>query len=60
MARMRKRVTIRLTNRYVDYLNWLVEQGIYNSTGEAIRAGIRMLFEHHGIKLQEKSDLQKV
>ena len=59
MARMRKRITIRLTNRYVDYLNWLVERGIYNNTGEAIRAGIRILFEHHEINLLEKSDLQK-
>ncbi len=60
MAKMLKRVSIRLTNRYVDCLNQLIEKEIYNNTGEAIRAAIRISFEHHGINLQEKSNLQKV
>jgi Arc/MetJ-type ribon-helix-helix transcriptional regulator len=44
------RLTVRLTKLYLDSLNGLVEQGYYNSRNEAVRAGLRMLFEHHKIR----------
>lgn len=49
--RKRERVTIRLTKRYMQLLNELVEKGIYNSRNEAMRDALRLLFEHHGLKL---------
>lgn len=55
-----ERVTIRLPKRYVDRLNWLVEKGVYTNKTEALRTAIRILFEHHGIKLLDKSDLQDI
>lgn len=55
-----ERVSIRLPKRYVDRLNWLVEKGVYTNKTEAIRAGIRILFEKHGIKLLDKSDLKDI
>lgn len=36
---------------YTEYLDALVEQGVYHESQDAIRAGLRLLFEHHGIKL---------
>ena len=59
MDNKRKRVTIRLTKPYVNCINELIEKGIYNTTNEAIRTAIRMLFEHHGINLLEKTDIQE-
>ena len=47
----KERITFRLTQRYMDILDELVRQGIYNSRNEAIRAGLRVLFEKHGIKV---------
>mgnify|MGYP001049643744 CR=1 FL=1 len=52
-ARMRERITIRLTARYMEFLDRLVEEGVYNSRNEAIRDGLRLLFERHGFKLLE-------
>ena len=46
----RDRITIRLTRRYMHLLEELVESGVYNSRNEAIRAGLRLLFEHHDLK----------
>ena len=59
MANKRKRVTIRLTKPYVDCINELIDIGIYNTTNEAIRTAIRMLFEHHGINLLKKIEIQE-
>ena len=50
----RERVTIRLTKRYMWLLNKLIERGVYNSRNEAIRDALRLLFEHHGLKLAQK------
>ena len=47
----RERITIRLTKRYMSLLNELIERGVYNSRNEAIRDGLRLLFEHHGLKV---------
>jgi Arc/MetJ-type ribon-helix-helix transcriptional regulator len=47
----RERITIRLTKRYLDLLNLLIEKGVYNSRNEAIRDGLRILYEYHGLKV---------
>ena len=49
--KQRDRITIRLTSRYTQLLNELVESGAYNSRNEAVRAALRLLFEHHNLKL---------
>jgi hypothetical protein len=48
---MRERITIRLTKRYMHLLDRLVERGVYNSRNEALRDALRLLFEHHGLKV---------
>jgi len=47
----RERITIRLPARYMELLNKLTEQGVYNSRNEAIRAALRLLYEHHELKI---------
>ncbi len=42
-----ERITIRLTKRYLQNLNSLVEKGEYNSRNEAVRAALRDLFQKH-------------
>ena len=49
--RQRERITIRLTQRYMELLNELIERGAYNSRNEAIRDALRLLFEHHGLRV---------
>ena len=49
--RQRERITIRLTRRYSQLLEELVEKGVYNSRNEAVRDALRLLFEHHGMKV---------
>jgi len=47
----RERITIRLTKRYLDLLNALIEKGVYNSRNEAIRDALRIMYEYHGLKV---------
>jgi Arc/MetJ-type ribon-helix-helix transcriptional regulator len=47
----RERITIRLTKRYLDLLNLLIERGVYNSRNEAIRDALRIMYEYHGMKV---------
>lgn len=47
----RERITIRLTQRYLQLLEELVKRGVYNSRNEAVRAALRLLFEHHGLRV---------
>jgi Arc/MetJ-type ribon-helix-helix transcriptional regulator len=47
----RERITIRLTKRYLDLLNLLIEKGVYNSRNKAIRDALRILYEYHGLKV---------
>ncbi len=47
----RERITIRLTKRYLDLLNLLIERGVYNSRNEAIRDVLRIMYEYHGLKV---------
>jgi Arc/MetJ-type ribon-helix-helix transcriptional regulator len=47
----RERITIRLTKRYLDLLNTLIEKGVYNSRNEAIRDALRIMYEYHGLRV---------
>jgi Arc/MetJ-type ribon-helix-helix transcriptional regulator len=47
----RERITIRLTKRYLELLNLLIDKGVYNSRNEAIRDALRILYEYHGLKV---------
>jgi Arc/MetJ-type ribon-helix-helix transcriptional regulator len=47
----RERITIRLTKRYLDLLNTLIDKGVYNSRNEAIRDALRIMYEYHGMKV---------
>jgi Arc/MetJ-type ribon-helix-helix transcriptional regulator len=47
----RERITIRLTKRYLELLNMLIEKGVYNSRNEAIRDALRIMYEYHGLKV---------
>jgi len=55
-AKMRERISIRITKKYMRFLDRLVEAGVYNSRNEAIRDALRMLFEHYGFKLLVDED----
>jgi Arc/MetJ-type ribon-helix-helix transcriptional regulator len=47
----RERITIRLTKRYLELLNMLIDKGVYNSRNEAIRDALRIMYEYHGLKV---------
>lgn len=53
----RERITIRLTKRYLDLLNLLIERGVYNSRNEAIRDALRIMYEYHGLKVSPEKKL---
>ena len=53
----KERITIRLTVRYMELLNSLIEQGVYNSRNEAIRDALRLLYEYHGLRVAKKSTI---
>ena len=48
---IKERITFRLTKRYMDLLTQLVDQGVYTSKNEAIRAALRLLFEKHELSI---------
>ncbi len=52
----RERITIRLTQRYMLLLEELVKRGAYNSRNEALRDALRLLFEHHGLKVLQTGE----
>ncbi|GAB3670181.1 ribbon-helix-helix domain-containing protein [Halopiger thermotolerans] len=47
-GRTLNRITFRATDDQLAALESLVEDDVYHSRSEAIRAGIRELLEHHG------------
>lgn len=46
-----KRYTVTLRGVYCENIEALVDQGVYNESQDVIRQALRLLFEHHGIKL---------
>lgn len=52
MANVKKRVDFYLTSDEREFLDRLVEEGIYISRAEAVRDAMRHLFEFHGVPLR--------
>ena len=48
--RVRTRVSVTLTQIYVDGLTHLVDEGFYLNRGEVVLAALRVLFRQHGIE----------
>jgi len=46
----KKRLTLTLTKVYVETLDYLVDEGLYMEYQDAIRAALRLLFQHHKIE----------
>jgi len=51
---LKEKISIRLTQKYLKLLDDLIKKGIYNNRNEAIRDGVRLLFEKHGVQLASK------
>ncbi|GAI05527.1 unnamed protein product [marine sediment metagenome] len=49
-----KRYTLTLRGVYSGFLDDMVEQGVYLEPQDALRAGLRLLFEKHGVELYIK------
>ncbi len=47
-------VSIRLSKTYSETIDKLVKMGIYVSSGEILREGLRYIFEKNGIRLADK------
>jgi len=47
---IKKRISVTLTEPYLDALDQLVEEGIYMDHQAAIREALRLLFRHHKIE----------
>jgi len=54
LANVKKRVDFYLTSDEREFLDRLVEEGIYISRAEAVRDSLRHLFEFHGVPLRLK------
>lgn len=46
-----KRYSVTLRGVYVEHLDRLASQGVYLDEQDAIRSGLRLLFDHHGVEL---------
>ena len=47
---IKKRISVTLTEPYLDDLDQLVEEGIYMDHQAVIREALRLLFRHHKIE----------
>jgi Arc/MetJ-type ribon-helix-helix transcriptional regulator len=50
-----QRYTLTLRGIYAEVLNDMVEKGVYLEPQDALRAGLRLLFEKHGVELYVKN-----
>ncbi|MBA7544811.1 hypothetical protein ES705_37172 [subsurface metagenome] len=50
-----KRYSLILRGVYSELLDDMVEKGVYIEPQAALRAGLRLLFEHHGVELYVKN-----
>jgi Arc/MetJ-type ribon-helix-helix transcriptional regulator len=46
----KKRISMTLTEPYLDALDRLVEEGVYVDRGEAVKDALRHLFRHYGVE----------
>ncbi len=54
MPTRQRRISVTMTDQYVKSLEGLVENGTYLNTGEAIRAGIRLVFKQHNLEIMSR------
>ena len=54
MRTKKLRLSVTVTEQYLEALNDLVERGVYLNQGEAIRAGFRLLFMEHKLDIMCK------
>jgi len=47
---VKKRISVTLTNIYIDGLNYLVSEGLYLNRGEIILEALRGLMRRHGVE----------
>ena len=50
---MRRSLTVRLSDAYLDIMDQLIEKGVYGSKSEIVREALRLLFEKYGVKMWE-------
>ena len=51
MKKMKKtRVSVTMTQPYLEILDSLVEKGVYLNRGEAVLEALRLLFKQHGVE----------
>jgi len=46
----KRRISVTLTEPYLEALNRLVEAGVYVDRGEAVKDALRRVFRHYGMK----------
>lgn len=46
----KRRISVTLTEPYLEVLDRLVEEGVYVSRGEVVKDALRRIFRHYGIK----------
>ena len=56
---IKDRTSVRLTRRYALLLAWLVRKGFYTNESEAVRAGLRKVFEAHGILNKPLKEIER-
>jgi len=47
---VKKRISVTLTGSYIERLDILVEKGFYMDHQDALRDGLKRLFQHHGME----------
>jgi len=47
---MKKRQSVTLEDQYLNAITALVVRGVYRNGGEAIRDGLRMVFNKYGVE----------
>ena len=57
--KVRTRVSITMTQAYVDALDQLVEDGIYFTRGEIVLDALRRFFKEKGIELRYQMEVEE-
>jgi len=57
MPTKKHRLSITMSKQYVKVLDDLVKRGTYLNRGEAVRAGISLLFKSHNLEFVKDSEV---
>ena len=58
MTCKKTRISVTLTEAYLSPVDQFVEEGIYFTRGDAVMAGLRLLFRNHNLKFKVEEDIQ--